>query len=124
MVRVKANSRPGSAVSPTGWVDHPAPPPPFVAWDPAPGPGPARTSSAGPRGGSGDVGELGAQVEDRLGVQLADAALGHAEDAADVGEGQALEVVEADDDLLPLGQLLDRAGEQLPGLSVLGHRLW
>src|SRR3954454_17886131 len=72
---------------------------------------------------SGDVGELGAQVEDSLGVQLTDTALGHAEDAADVGQRESLEVVEADHDLLPLGQLLDSAGEQLAGLPVLGHGL-
>ena len=36
---------------------------------------------------------------------------------------EPLEVVEADHDLLPLGELLDRAGEQLAGLAVLGHRL-
>src|SRR3954451_12697754 len=72
---------------------------------------------------SGDVGELGAQVEDGLGVQLTDTALGHAEDAADVGQRESLEVVEADHDLLPLGQLLDGAGEQLAGLPVLGHGL-
>src|SRR3954447_13273928 len=72
---------------------------------------------------SGDVGELGAQVEDSLGVQLTDTALGHAEDAADVGQRESLEVVEADHDLLPLGQLLDGAGEQLAGLPVLGNGL-
>src|SRR4051812_48150972 len=73
--------------------------------------------------GSGDVGELRAQVEDGLGVQLTDAALGHAEDAADVGQRESLEVVEAHHDLLPLGQLLDGTGEQLAGLPVLGHGL-
>src|SRR3954466_11499166 len=73
--------------------------------------------------GSGDVGELRAQVEDGLGVQLTDAALGHAEDAADVGPRESLELVEAHHDLLPLGQLLDGAGEQLAGLPVLGHGL-
>src|SRR3954470_22076700 len=72
---------------------------------------------------SGDVGELRAQVEDGLGVQLTDTALGHAEDAADVGQRESLEVVEADHDLLPLGQLLDGAGEQLARLPVLGHGL-
>src|SRR3954449_4999097 len=73
--------------------------------------------------GSGDVSELRAQVEDGLGVQLTDAALGHAEDAADVGQRESLEVVEAHHDLLPLGQLLDGTGEQLAGLPVLGHGL-
>src|SRR3954464_8043472 len=63
---------------------------------------------------SGDVGELGPQVQHRLGVHLADPALGHAEDPADLGQGEPLEVVEADDDLLAVGELLDRAGEQLP----------
>src|SRR4051794_17851297 len=69
--------------------------------------------------GSGDVGELAAQVQDGLRVQLADPALGHAEHPADVGQGEALEVVQADDDLLPLGELLHGAGQQLTGLPVL-----
>src|SRR3712207_7530739 len=53
----------------------------------------------------------------------ADPALGNTEDPADVGERQTFDVVERDDDLLPLGQLLDGTGQQLSGLAVPGHRL-
>jgi hypothetical protein len=51
-------------------------------------------------------------------VHLADAALGDAEHLADLGEGEALVVVERDDDLLALGQRVDRLGEQV--LRLLG----
>src|SRR6476661_3047130 len=123
------------AVTTTG-LPHPAlPVPVWLVADPArraaaqallPRPRPRLTGSAAcapSTEGSGDVGEVGAQVEHGLGVQLADAALGHAEDATDVGQRQTLEVEEADDDLLPLGQVLHGAGQQLPGLAVLGHGL-
>src|SRR3954447_59813 len=79
-------------------------------------------SSSSRSGTSGDVGELGAQLEHSLGVHLADPALGDTENAADVGQREPLEVVEADDDLLPLRQLLDGTGEELAGPPPRGQR--
>ena len=65
-----------------------------------------------PCGVSAHLGQLGAQLQHRLGVDLADARLGHPEHVADLGEREALVVVERDDDLLALGQLVDRPREQ------------
>ena len=53
-------------------------------------------------------------------MDLADPALGDAEDLADLGEGQALVVVERDDGLLAFGQGVDGAGEQPAQFAVLG----
>src|SRR5262249_49650187 len=50
------------------------------------------------------AGQLGAQTQHRLGVQLRDARLGDAEHFADLSERQVLVVVEGDDQLLPFGQ--------------------
>src|SRR5215211_6037761 len=50
------------------------------------------------------------EAQDGLGVQLGDARLGHAEDLADLPQGQVLVVVERDDELLALGQPCDRVG--------------
>ena len=47
---------------------------------------------------------LRAQPQHRLGVQLRDARLGHAEDLADLAQRQVLVVVEGDHELLALGQ--------------------
>ncbi len=63
--------------------------------------------------------ELQPQLSDRLRVDLADARFGHPEDLADLGEREALEVVERDDDLLALGQRVDRRGEQPARLLAL-----
>ena len=52
-------------------------------------------------------------------MDLAHAALGHAEHLADLGQRQVLEVVEGQDDLLPLGHPLDRLGELAPELAAL-----
>src|SRR3954451_20231114 len=51
------------------------------------------------------------QAQHGLGVQLGDARLGHADDLADLTEGQILVVVEGDHELLALGQRGDRVGE-------------
>jgi hypothetical protein len=56
--------------------------------------------------------ELQPQLPDGLRVDLAHAGLGDAEDLADLGQGESLEVVERDHDLLALGQRVDRGGEQ------------
>src|SRR4029453_6472596 len=56
--------------------------------------------------------ELQAELTDGLGVDLADARCGPAEDLADLGEGEALEVVKRDDDLLAFGQRVDRRCEE------------
>jgi hypothetical protein len=60
-----------------------------------------------------------AQSQDRFGVELTDARLGHAEHRADLLEGEAFVVVEGDDDLLTLGQTLDRSREDLFDLGAL-----
>jgi hypothetical protein len=49
-------------------------------------------------------------------VQLADPRLGDAEDLADLGQRQALVVVEGDDDLLPFAEPVDRATSASVGL--------
>src|SRR5436190_7400492 len=64
------------------------------------------------------VGELAAQLQDRLRVHLTDATFGDAEHLTDLGERQALVVVEGDDDLLPLRQRVDGAREKV--LRLLG----
>src|SRR5262249_45935373 len=64
------------------------------------------------------LGQLAAQLEHGLGVHLADAALGHPEDLTDLGEREAFVVVERHDDLLPLGQRVDRTRKQV--LRLLG----
>src|SRR5919198_6440278 len=61
------------------------------------------------------------QAQDRLGVELGDARLGHAEDLADLAQGQLLVVVERDDELLPLREARDRLAERLSHLG-LGER--
>jgi murein DD-endopeptidase MepM/ murein hydrolase activator NlpD len=53
--------------------------------------------------------QLRAQLQDGLGVHLTDAALGHTEHLTDLGQGQALVVVQRYDDLLALRQGVDRA---------------
>src|SRR4051794_24670307 len=53
------------------------------------------------------VGHAPAQPQDGLRVQLGHARLGHAEDLADLAQGQVLVVVERDDELLALGQAGD-----------------
>jgi murein DD-endopeptidase MepM/ murein hydrolase activator NlpD len=58
---------------------------------------------------SGLFSEFRAQLQDSLGVHLTDAALGHTEHLTDLGQGQALVVVQRHDDLLALGQGVDRA---------------
>jgi hypothetical protein len=74
-------------------------------WREASSPGDLATPSA-------HLGELGPELEHRLRVHLADPRLGDAEHLADLGQGEALVVVERDDDLLPLGQLVDRLRQQ------------
>ena len=62
------------------------------------------------------------EVADGLGVQLADARLGHAEDLADLLERESLVVVQGDDGLLALGQPFDGLGEDVLDLDALEHR--
>ncbi len=52
-------------------------------------------------------------------MDLTHAGFGHPEDLADLGEGQSLEVVEGDDDLLALRQVVDRVREQPSRLVAL-----
>ncbi len=81
----------------------------------------ARTRSGDDSASAADVGQLRAQLEHRLGVDLADPALGDAEHVADLGEREPLVVVEGDHGLLALGQGVDGPGEQPAQLPVLGH---
>src|SRR5665213_1680967 len=67
--------------------------------------------------------ELGAQPQHRLGVQLGDPRLGHAEDLADLTQGQVLVVVEGDDELLALGQGGDRIGDPIAQLGLVDEHL-
>ena len=60
-----------------------------------------------------------AELQHGLGVDLADPALGDAEHLADLGQGQGLEVVQREHDLLPLGHLLDGLAELAPHLAHL-----
>src|SRR5688500_7446361 len=57
--------------------------------------------------------QLAAQLQHRFGVHLADAALRHAEHLADLRQRESLVVIEGDDDLLALGECVDRLGEQV-----------
>ena len=60
-----------------------------------------------------------------LGVDLGDPRLGHPDDLADLGQGQALEVVEQQHRALAFGQARDRLAEDLAGvrpLELLGSR--
>src|SRR3954454_15476301 len=64
----------------------------------------------------------GLEAQHGLRVQLGDARLRHAEDLADLAEGQVLVVVEGDHELLALGQRGDRVGEavlELGGVEQL-----
>src|SRR5215208_6289729 len=63
--------------------------------------------------------EAGLQAQDRLRVQLRDARLGDPEHLADLPQGQLLVVVERDDDLLALGQPVDRVGHRLAQLGLV-----
>src|SRR5207244_4937516 len=63
--------------------------------------------------------ETRAQREHGLRVELGDPRFGDPEDLADLAEGQALVVVEGDDDALALGQGLDRVGEAVLELGRL-----
>ena len=56
--------------------------------------------------------EPAAKLKDALGVDLADAALGHAEHVADLGQRQALVVVEREHESFPLRDAVDRVGEE------------
>src|SRR5438309_3852856 len=53
------------------------------------------------------------ELQDRLGVHLTNADLGHAEDLAELGQGEALVVIEGDDDLLALGEAIDGVGQEV-----------
>jgi hypothetical protein len=59
-------------------------------------------------------------LEDRLGVHLADAGLGDAQDLPDLGQGEALVVVEGDDDHLALAEPVDAAGQNALHLLARG----
>src|SRR5919204_2164656 len=54
--------------------------------------------------------QMGAQPQDRLGVQLGDPGLGDPQHLADLAQRQVLVVVEGDHQLLALGQAGDRVG--------------
>src|SRR5256885_16331345 len=54
-----------------------------------------------------------------LGVDLADARFGYAQDVADLGQREPLEVIQGDDDLLSFGQRVDGLGQHLPGFVSL-----
>src|SRR5690606_18040876 len=69
--------------------------------------GPARVPVARGSGGLALGGDQAApQLGDRLAVDLADPALGHAEHLADLGQGEAVVVVERDDVALAGGEAL------------------
>ena len=53
------------------------------------------------------------QLQDRLRVDLAHAALGDAEHAADLGERESLVVVEREHESLAVGHAVDRVGEEV-----------
>jgi hypothetical protein len=63
--------------------------------------------------------ELGAQAQDRLGVQLAHSGLGHAENGADLLQREAFVVVQRDDRALSLGELLNCRREDVFDLGGL-----
>src|SRR5215211_9360140 len=85
------------------------------------------TTVWGPPAGTGSAGvlHLGPELEDRLGVHLADAGLGDAQDLPDLGQGEALVVVEGDHDLLALAEPVDGPGQDALHLLGLedGHRV-
>src|SRR5271165_4245093 len=62
------------------------------------------------------------QMEDRLGVDLAGAALGHPEYLAYLGEVETFVVVQRENLALPVVQPLDRLRELAPGLFELDRR--
>ncbi len=82
--------------------------------------GPSSAPSVGPVGGA--VAQAGPQLENGLGVDLAHPALGHAQDLADLRQGQTFVVVQRQDGPLPVTELHDGLGEDLLGLLVLEHR--
>src|SRR4029450_6243967 len=90
------------------------------AWSGAPRP--RRRVSAPPaaplKASSACVLHLCPELEDGFGVHLADARLGHAQDLPDLGQGEALVVVEGDHDLLPLTEPVDRVRQD--PLTLLG----
>src|SRR3954451_13755570 len=61
--------------------------------------------------------ERGLEAEDRLGVELRDARLGHAQHLADLAQREVLVVVERHDQLLALGQPRDGVGQAVLGLG-------
>src|SRR3954454_20301768 len=65
----------------------------------------------------------GLEAQNRLGVQLGDARLGHAEDFPDLPQRQILVVVEGDHELLALRQGGDRVGQPVLELGRLEHLL-
>src|SRR5579884_891208 len=68
------------------------------------------------------VGQLGAQAQHGLGVQLGDARLGDPEHLADLAQGQVLVVVEGHHELLALGQRRDGVGDPVAQLRLV-HEL-
>ncbi len=56
------------------------------------------------------------EAEDRFGVDLAHPRFGDVEHRADLGQGEPLEVVQRHDQPVPLGQAIDRVGEEIAGL--------
>ena len=70
---------------------------------------------------SGDAGggHPGPQVQHGLGVDLRHPALAHPEHPADLGERETLVVVQRQDELLPLGQLVDLGPHEVADLAVL-----
>src|SRR2546422_7861549 len=74
------------------------------------------------RGSGSDVWRLGErrpELTDRLRMDLAHPRLGDAEDLPDLRQREALEVVEGHDDLLALGQPVDRACQHPSRLLTL-----
>jgi hypothetical protein len=74
---------------------------------------------------SAGVLHLGPELENRLGVHLADPRPGDAQDLPDPGQGEALVAVEGDHDLLSLTKPVDRARQDALHLLGLehGHRI-
>src|SRR5690554_1799062 len=69
------------------------------------------------------LGQAVAERHDRLGVDLAHPGLGHTQNLADLRQGEALVVVEGDDEALAVRQSIDRIDEHPARLFCLEGRL-
>ena len=63
------------------------------------------------------------EAHDALGVDLAHPGLGDTEHISDLGEGEALEVVQGENETLAVRKTVDGVGENPPRLDEPGTRL-